>query len=214
MLVIPNGFDTSIWKPDALARQVIRSELQIDDNSPVVGLVARFHPDKDIPTFIEAAGMLRAKMPEVEFIVCGVGLTPDNSQLMQLFKNAGVHDRLHLLGYRADVPRVVNAFDVATSSSESEAFPNVIGEAMATALPCVVTDVGDSALIVGDTGIVAPPHSPRDLAAAWVNVLSTEPGARIQSGGLARKRIENKFSIEKMIQAYVNLYRNMSCRRS
>jgi glycosyltransferase involved in cell wall biosynthesis len=164
--VIPNGFDLERVKPDPTARVSVREELGIPADALTVGIAARFHPHKDHRNFVRAAARLHKQMPEIHFLLCGLGITWQNSQLVEWIEAAGVRDRFHLLGLRRDMPRLFAGMDIATTASRSEAFPIAIGEAMACGTPCVVTNVGDSALIVGETGSVVAPGSGRQASRA------------------------------------------------
>jgi len=154
--VIPNGFDTDIFKPDPKARSHIRAALDIPEDSIVIGLIARLDPMKDHRNFFNAANVLLASHAHVHFILAGKGVSMSNPGVADLMGSITKKDRFHLLGERDDIACVFAALDIASSSSYGEGFPNTIGEAMATGVPCVVTDVGDSKVIVGDTGIVVP----------------------------------------------------------
>ncbi|MGH7964573.1 MAG: glycosyltransferase, partial [Candidatus Binatia bacterium] len=207
MVVIPNGFDLAAFKPDQAARLSVRGELGIPAETPLIGLVANFRAQKDHATFVQAAARLHADLPEVHFLLCGQNITSDNSQLDKWVTAAGIRDHCHLLGRREDIPRLTAALDVATTASAyGEGFPNVIGEAMACGIPCVVTDVGDSASIVGDTGRVVPPRDPLALAQAWRAVLSLRSEGRAQVGEAARRRIEEQFSLPVIAARYQCLY--------
>ena len=167
MIVIPNGFDLRAYKPDSAARESVRAELQIPADAPVIGLVGRFDPQKDHHTFVCAAALLHRSRPDVHFLLCGDDVTWENAELRGWIEEAGIRKQCRLLGRRNDLSRLTAALDIAASSSSfGEGFPNVIGEAMACGVPCVVTDVGDSALIVGQTGRVVPPQNPKELANA------------------------------------------------
>ena len=207
LVVIPNGFDTFAFRPDRKARAAIRAELQISDGVPAIGLIARFHPQKDHRSFVEAASRLHVARPDVHFIVCGTGASGENQELVAWIDNAGLRSVFHLLGERRDVPRVMAALDVATlSSSGGEGFPNVLGEAMACGIPCVATNVGDSARIIDDTGRTVPPCDPAALADAWRELIDlSEPEKRVLSER-ARKRVDERFSIQEIARAYGRLY--------
>jgi glycosyltransferase involved in cell wall biosynthesis len=212
--VIPNGFDLAEYRPNPAARAAIRYELGIPGEAPLIGVIGRFDPQKDFRTFVEAAGRLRATMPGAHFLLCGRDLVPANRELMQWVDAAGVTRCSHLLGERTDVADVDAALDIATSSSSyGEAFPNAVGEAMACAVPCVVTDVGDSARIVGDTGRVVPPRDPHALAAAWLNVFALGGEPRRELGRRARQRVADSFSIEVVVRAYEDTYRQVLAAR-
>src|SRR2546423_1119466 len=146
--VIPNGFDLEQVKPSPAARASLRAELGVPADTLLIGMAARFHPHKGHSNFIQAAARLHKELPAVHFVLCGLDVTPQNSQLVEWIKTAGLSDSCHLLGVRRDVPRLFAGIDIATTASRTEAFPVVIGEAMACGTPCVVTDVGDSAMIV------------------------------------------------------------------
>jgi glycosyltransferase involved in cell wall biosynthesis len=206
MVVIPNGFDLRAFHPDPEARQSVRRELALTPSTPLVGLVARFDTEKDHRTFVQAAARLHAAMPSVHFLFCGQGVDPSNALLATWLASAGIQSQCHLLGPRDDVPRITAALDLATSSSYGEGFPNVVGEAMACGVPCVVTDVGESAAIVGETGRVVSAKDPTALADAWRILLEPAPDTRARLGAEARKRIESEFDIDKVAQRHVTLY--------
>jgi glycosyltransferase involved in cell wall biosynthesis len=161
--VINNGFDTNKFKPDLEARLQVRSEWSIK-NERLIGLVGRLDPSKGHPTFLEAAALLSKERKDLRFVIVGDGSNKNKRHLELLSHELGLTESLIWAGAREDMPAVYNALDILCSSSNSEGSPNVIGEAMACGVPCVVTDVGDSARIVGDEGIVVPPGDPKMLA--------------------------------------------------
>jgi glycosyltransferase involved in cell wall biosynthesis/D-alanine-D-alanine ligase-like ATP-grasp enzyme len=207
---IPNGFDLDTFKPDPAARRAIRAELGVADDVPLVGLVARYDPFKDHPTFLRAAALLAQKRPDVRLLLCGHRVDRNNAALVAGIASLGLSDRCHLLGPRRDVARVYAALDVLCSSSISEAFPLVIGEAMACGVPCVVTDAGDSALLVGPTGTVVPPRDPTAMAAALAAVLSKSPAERCQLGIAARQRVRDRFALDDVARRYESLYEQLA----
>jgi glycosyltransferase involved in cell wall biosynthesis len=210
MSVIPNGFDLEAFRPDPVARGEVRATLGVDDSIPLIGMCGRFDLQKDHHNFLAAAGLLRALLPDAQFVLWGKGVDLENPHLSAWIAEEGLGQAVHLLGFRTDSPRLNAALDVATlSAAYGEAFPNVVGEAMACAVPCVVTGVGDAAYIVGETGRVVPPGSPEALAAAWAELLSLPAAERKALGTAARKRVENLFSLEKMGAAYAQLYRDI-----
>ena len=211
MLVIPNGFDLSSFKPADGARSSLREELGLPQDAILIGFVARFDPQKDHQNFIQAARLLLARLPDVHFVLCGDGINRDNHQLSASLTEAGIEAWFHLLGRRDDVPRITAALDIATcASAYGEAFPNVLGEAMACGVPCVATDVGDSALIIADTGRVVPPKDPQRLAGAlnWMVELGAE--GRSQLGAKARRRIRENFDLSVIRDRYEALYREVA----
>ena len=213
--VIPNGFDLSQFRPDPVARKEVRAELGIPENATVIGRFGRFDPQKDYETFIKAAARLRQSRPDARFVLCGFDIDANNAAVGSWLDAAGIRDACHLLGYRHDAARVINALDLATSSSAyGEAFPNVLGEAMACEVPCVTTDVGDSAFIVGDTGTIVQPRDPNALADAWDAMLAKGPDHLHELGRLARQRVEQKFSIREVVRAYENTYEAVVAKHS
>lgn len=211
MLVIPNGFDLAAFRPDPAARSSVREELGISEETPLIGLVGRFNPQKDHGTFIRGAARLHADLPEIHFLLCGDDVTSENSELAEWLKASGIGDRCHLLGRREDIPRLTAALDIATTSSAyGEGFPNVIGEAMASGVPCVATAVGDSALIVDKAGRIVPPRDPRALAEAWRALIMLGPDGRARLGLAARHRVEKHFSLPGVVARYQSLYEELA----
>jgi len=207
-VILPNGFDPEMFKPDAQARREVRSELAVGEETKLIGLIARFHPMKDHANFIQAASLLVRERDDVAFLLAGKGVDPNNESLVNQLNEESLMERFRLLGERGDVAHLTAALDLATSSSAyNEGFPNVIGEAMLCGVPCVVTDVGDSAKIVGHTGKVAPPRNPQALAEAWQALLSL-PEAKLETlKQSARQRVLDRYAIEKVTADYVQLYR-------
>ncbi len=207
MVVIPNGFDLARFRPDLAARAAVRAELGVPPEAPLVGLVARWDPQKDHRTFVAAAARLRAARPDAHFLLCGDGITWENPALAGWLAAAGLREGVHLLGPRDDLPRLTAALDVACSASAyGEGFSNVLGEAMACGVPCVATDVGDAAHIVGATGRVVPPRQPVALSAAIEQVLALAPATRAALGHAARARVEAHFSLAACAARYAALY--------
>jgi glycosyltransferase involved in cell wall biosynthesis len=203
--VVPNGFDTDRFRPDPSARARIRSELGWDDATPVVGLVARFDPQKDHATFATAARLVADRVPDVRFLLCGRGVTTDNRELVALFSARGLTGRVALLGVRHDMPAVTAGLDVATSSSAfGEAFSIAIGEAMSTGVPCVATDSGNARTLIGDTGVVVPVRDADALADGVVGLLGDEH--RADRGARAREHIVADYSLGSVVRRYEETY--------
>jgi glycosyltransferase involved in cell wall biosynthesis len=209
MRVIHNGFDTEKLRPDAAARREIRAELGIGPTVPLIGLVARFDPLKDHATFVAAAGAIACANADARFLLCGDNVVSANPELMTWIRRAKVEERTHLLGRREDVPRVNAALDIAVCSSSMEGMPNVVGEAMSCGVPCIVTDVGDAALLVGDTGAVVPRRDPSALASACLTWLALPADELGRKGERARNRILEEFSLPVSVGRYAELYRSV-----
>lgn len=215
MVVIPNGFDTEALRPDPAARVSVRAELGLPLETPLVGLVARFHPQKDHRMFARAAEHLRWRWhrDDVHFVLCGRGATWDNPELAQWLDEANVRDRCHLLGDRRDVARLQASLDLAClSSAGGEAFPLVLGEAMACGVPCVATDVADTRLLVGEAGRIVPPRDPVALAAAMAEVLDLQETERARLGKIARRRIESCYALPRIVERYGALHADIVTR--
>jgi glycosyltransferase involved in cell wall biosynthesis len=210
MIVIPNGFNLDLFCPDMQAGVSVRQELKIPVRAKLVGLVARFDPQKDHHSFIQAAAEIKAGLPETHFLLCGDGITWENALLAGWIDAQGLRDHFHLLGRREDMPRLSAALDVACSSSAyGEAFSNVLGEAMACGVPCAVTDVGDSAYIVGDTGKVVAPNDPHALAGAVMELLELPADRCLELGQAARLRMQQSFDIRAVVNQYEQLYSSL-----
>jgi glycosyltransferase involved in cell wall biosynthesis len=210
MEVIPCGFDLNEFRPDPPARASVRSELGIGKDTLLIGMASRFHPQKDHHNFIQAAAHLHTMMPSVHFLLCGRGVARNNTQLAEWIAETGIQAHCHLLGDRRDTARLFAAMDIATSSSVSEAFPLAVGEGMACGTPCVVTNVGDSALMVGETGKVVAPRNPLALAAAWRELINAGPEARRSLGMAARRRIQRHFGLSGIVHRYQAIYEQLA----
>lgn len=209
MVVVPNGFDIAHFKPDPNARQSVRAELGLSLKTPLVGLIGRWDPQKNHAGFLSAAAVLHLRRPDVNFLLVGQGVDRANQTIQQTLAASGLASVTHLLGLRDDIPRLMGALDVASSSSYGEAFPNVVGEAMASGVPCAVTDVGDSAYIVGDTGRVVPSGDMEGLANAIDSLLGMPAEASRLLGARARARITEKFEISAVVRRYEQFYREL-----
>lgn len=207
--VIPNGFDLELFHPDPLGQAVVKQEIGAPVDRPLIGLVARFDPVKGHRTFLEAADILAKSYPDCCFALVGRGCELENNELNALVPSH-LRANVLLLGHRNDIPKVTAAFDVATCASSFEGFPNVVGEAMACGVPCVVTDVGDSAEIVGETGIAVPPDDPQAMAEAWRGLLSGGKENRVRLGQAARDRIQSRYSLSQVSERYARLYRELA----
>jgi glycosyltransferase involved in cell wall biosynthesis len=209
MQVIPNGFDTTRFRPDAAARVEVRKELGIRPDAPVVGLVARYDPFKDHAGFCRAAALVAKARPDARFVMCGRGVDGGNRALVSLIGALGIEDHCRLLGPRNDVPRVLAALDVLASSSVSEAFPLAVGEAMACGVPCVATDVGDSALMLGPAGRIVPAGDTLALAEGLNEVLGMDVAERARLGEIGRRRVREMFDLDAVTRRYEALYETL-----
>lgn len=210
--VIPNGFDTTSYFPDKAKGLSMREQFRIDDNVVVFGLVGRYDPHKDHSGYIEAAAkyIRDAGKTGTKFVFCGEEMDQNNQHVVEKIRTLGLTDDVLLLGAREDMQDVYQAFDVLVSSSISEGFSNVVGEAMCCAKPCIVTDVGDSRVLIGDTGVVVPPGDPDRMAAALSDMVRMGAGPRQKMGELGRKRIHDNYTLERVAVEYADLYRTVT----
>ncbi len=192
--VIHNGIDAERFSFTEEARRRARQALGINPEDVLVGFVARYHPVKDHRTFFDAAKIIGERHAQVRFALFGKGISRENTELVNLVTGANLADRCILAGERADVPDLLPGFDVAVNSSLSEGFSNTVAEAMMSQVPCVATDVGDSAVIVGEFGRVVSPSAPFELAANLGDLISLPAEARRLLGENARRHAEAHFS--------------------
>jgi len=210
MTIIDNGVDVSQFAAAPDAGHKLRAELGVPPQAALVGLVARFDPQKDHATFVKAAVELVRCGTDVHFVFCGEDIEWSNDDLVELVRSAGIAHRSHLLGLRDDIPKVVAGLDILTSSSAyGEGFPNVVAEAMACEVCVVATDVGDSAKIVGEFGWICPIRDHQALVTAWEEILSLDKEARCRIGADARRRVIEHYSLAHMASRYEALYRSL-----
>lgn len=210
--VIANGFDLKQFNVDAKARCRLRAEWGVDDGDVLIGLPARHDPQKDHRTFLEALNLLRSQGHPVVGVLVGQG-TKGASIGLPDDQIARAAQKLPLirLGRRFDMSDIYNALDiVALSSAFGEGFPNVLGEALASGIPAVATDVGDSHVILDGFTEVVPPRNPVALAAELAKLLEMTPEARIRLGLAGRQRIHEKYSLPAISECYAKLYTELS----
>lgn len=202
--LIHNGIDTRGFQPLRQEGRELRAKWGCNKGGQIlVGMVARLDPIKDQETFLRAASILLQRENNVRFVCVGPDWGGRSNSLRGMAESLGLTRHLFWEGERNDVASVYNALDVLTLCSISEGFPNVVAEAMACGVPCVVTDVGDCAYIVGDTGRVVPPRDPVALARAWEEMLSLDLG---EMGRRARERIVKHFSLDRMVDETIKVF--------
>jgi glycosyltransferase involved in cell wall biosynthesis len=193
-------------RPDDAARSRVRAALGIDPSAIVIGMPARHHPMKDHAGFLAAAREVAAD-PDIVFVLMGSGCEPGNPELVRAIEAQGLLSRLRLFGERADMNAVYPALDIATlSSAFGEGFPNVLAEAMACGVPCVATDSGDSAEIVGEFGIIVPPKDPAALALGWRHMIALGPDGRRRLGLRGRAHIVENYALDRVVPRFEALY--------
>lgn len=207
---IPNGFDLTRWRPDGTARARLGTLLRIPADALIVGMVARRDPMKDHATFIAALALAAQRLPGIRGVLVGGG----TEEFAPLAAEHGLGDRLAILGERGDLPALLPGFDaLCLSSAFGEGFPNAIGEAMAAGVPCIATDVGDNAAIIGDTGSIVPPRQPQAMAEALAALLEAPAGSRRLLGERARARIAERYGLDAVTARYRQVYEAVAAGR-
>lgn len=209
IVVIPNGFAADALAPEPGVGARVRAELAIPERAPVVGLVSRFHPDKDPDNFLLAARLVAEVDGRAVFLLVGSGLEWGNPVLSERVVELGLRDRVRLLGRRSDVPALLSAMDIFALPSRSEAFPNALAEAMLCGVPCVATDCGDSKEIVGSSGRIVPPEDSSALGKAILELLSLGERERAELVSAARQRIRETYDLREVARRYVALYEEL-----
>jgi len=205
---LPNGFATNKFKKDSQLRADTRRFLNIAENDFVIGLVGRYDPFKDIPTFAKAAQIFMEKDPgRTTFILIGPDMDANNTELVEILNEHQVLENFILLGQRNDLTGFYNAFDLFTLTSKSEGFPNVVGEAMACELPIVATDAGDVKEIVGDCGIITAVGDAKAIASGWQELKEQD---RLSLGIKCRNSILSRFNIEMIQKEYFEIYKKIN----
>lgn len=206
--IVPNGLSID-WMPRADVRRQVRAEFGFLDADFVFAHAGRKDPQKDHPGLALAFSRLHAIRPNVRLLLAGDGLTPGHAYFDGLPFSPEARRAVFPLGPRDDLSRMWQAADAYVSSSYGEGFPNAVAEAMASGLPCVVTDVGDSAEIVADTGCVVPPSNPEALATAMQELCDMPLAGRELLGCAARQRVLERFTVERMAAGFNRVWNDV-----
>jgi len=207
---IANGFDCERFRPQADAASALKSECSFPEDAIVIGHVARLDPVKDHAGLLQAFGLAVRQEPRLRLVCVGTNVVP--SAVADGVGRHGIVGKCAFLGERGDIPRITAGFDFAVLSSRSEAFPNAVGEAMACGVPCVVTDVGDAAELVGDTGIVVAPADPLALALGMLRLAAEGEERRHARGLRARERLVRRWALAGICAEYERLYADLALR--
>ena len=203
MQIIYNGFDTQLFAPTHSTQTLVPS---LPTNAILIGTLARFHRDKDYPNLIQAIDTVCALHDNVYFLFCGQDCDDNNLQLNSMLTTLTYRNRVILLGKTAHAASYLNQLNIFILSSQTESFPNCLGEAMACGLACIATDVGEASTLLGDAGLIVPPNDPTQLATACLTMLNKSEQERTQNGVAARQRIEKHYSIAQHKQQIQALY--------
>jgi len=213
LVVIPNGYDHTHYYYDKGMRQKFRAELSIDDNCFLIGMVARYVPEKDHINLFNAISLF-IKKTHKNFKLClvGKGLNSNNQELVKLITDLKLEEYLILLDQRSDISKVMNGIDIHVLSSSTEGFPNVVAEAMACGTPCISTDVGDASLIIGDLGWLVPKQDSLALTMAILDAMEQRvnekdwQNRRVQ----CEQKIKGEYSLDSMVRRYENIWFDQS----
>jgi glycosyltransferase involved in cell wall biosynthesis len=212
--VIHNGYDPVVFSPDESRRAATREALGVSAGTFLIGSIGRWHRQKGIAILLEAVRVLNNRNVPVSCLLVGRGFDQDNGELTALIARNDGRNQIQAIGERSDIPDIARSLDLhVLASIGSEAFPNVVGETMLCGTPNVVTDVGDSARMVGNTGWVVPPRDPKLLAAAieqawheWTN----EPERWENRRAAARRRIADNFTLDRMAAEYEQAWKMLA----
>jgi glycosyltransferase involved in cell wall biosynthesis len=210
--LIPNGVDSDLFRPDPAARAAVRETFSLRSGDVAFGLVGRFEPTKNQAGFLRAAATTARARADARFVLVGRGNDASNEALMRLIAELDLAGRVILAGERHDMPAVYNGFDAMVCASVGESFPNVLTEAMACGVPCISTDVGDAAAIVGDTGTIVPVGDDAALAAAMTAMADAGPERRGERGAAAGARILERYTVGQSLGLYRTLFAETASR--
>ncbi len=204
--LIPNAIDCAEFRPDPQAADRLRAICGTGPGTLLIGNVARAHPMKDHVSLVRAVALLRQAGLDLHLVLIGHGHagSPAEAEARRL----QVAEHLTTLPARNDIARLVPGLDLfALSSAWGEAQSLALGEAMAACVPCITTDMGDCAWMVGDPQLVVPPGQPRALADAMARILSMPAADRQRIGQAARQRVEALLSLDTYTGDHAKVYR-------
>jgi glycosyltransferase involved in cell wall biosynthesis len=205
-VVVPNGYVLPSPEQAASSRRRMREELGLREGEILIGSAGRFSPQKGYRGFVEAAAATARRFPEARFLILGREVTWENEELAGWIRDAGLADRFQLVGEQRNVLDWLSALDIFALYSLDEGFPNVVAEAMSVGVPCIVTDVGDAALLVGDSGIVIRSGDLNGLIGALERLIGAGDDERRSLGEAGRRRVEATWSLSVVAERYGKLY--------
>lgn len=204
VFVIPNGIDTEKFKFDVEARNKWRQQIGIPVDAPTVGIVAALRPEKNHILFVSSAAQVLKTIPDAHFVIAGDG--PERPAIEQHIASLGIGDRVHLIGSTSDIPGVLSAVDLFALTSQNEASPVSILEAMSCQRPVVAPNVGSisESVLEGRTGFLVPEGDLNASAGRWVEILDN-PGLANEMGITAREHVVASSSLDSMTEGYASL---------
>lgn len=204
--VIQNGIDLDRISAISNPKKLLKNEIGIDTDVPLIGMIARFDPQKDHQTFLNAAVLILKQHPKTHFLLCGQGVDYSNKTLIHEIQSLGLKSNFTLLGLHADIEHISSSLDIHVLCSFGEGWPNVIGEMMAAGVLCVSTDVGESSSIMGNIGITVPVGDAEGVFNAVSQLLLLEDSEKKNLRQRGRNRIENLYEISKIADQYLRVY--------
>lgn len=209
MIWIGNGIDTNRFTPNREARREWRRKLGIPPEAPVVGIVTRMNPVKDLPTFLRAAAELQRRRPDAHIVLSGEDLSEADAETLARAEALPDASRVHWIGYQPRVETVYPMFDVMALTSTTEAFPMVLIEAMSCGVPCVSTDVGDASVIIGELGKITPVGDAQAICDAWEEILDLDADSYQTLSARAREFSVERFGLEHCAARYQQVYEQL-----
>jgi len=210
MSVIFNGYDLASFNSNDVLATAFRREFKIEPETLFLGMVGRFDPQKDHLGLLRALYRVKNTIPDFKFALIGRDLNSANNMVVAEILKRGLGSNILLLDQRSDIPSVMNGLDIhILSSSYGEGFPNVLAEAMACGTPCISTNVGDSAVIIAETGWILPPNDPKALAGAIVQAIHDKQNNHdvwLERKLACRNRVVENFSLDTMIEKYKQVW--------
>ncbi len=208
MQVVANGYELDKFYPNKKNIENLTNNLNLNFTKNIIGFVARFDELKDHDNLFQALKLLKQKV-DFKCLLIGANMFETNNELIKLIRKYDLMENILLLGERSDIANLMNLLDIHILSSHSEAFPNVLCEAMACGTPCITTDVGDAGFIVKSTGWIVPIRNPIELSNGILSAINekNENSEKFSKRQLqSRERIVNNFSMETMIEKYKNIW--------
>lgn len=203
---IPNGYDINDWETSVEKRSEIRNELKLNDDSFVVGMVARYDHLKDHATFLKAMRLVISDLPNISVIMIGKDVDDNNVELSEIIRSLGLNESVILLGIKNKMIDYYACMDLLVMSSVTEGFPNVIGEAMSAGLPCISTNVGDASSLINDKHRIVAVRNHMEMGNKIINYIQLGKGERESISKASRHRVLENYSLDMMVTRYQQLY--------
>lgn len=205
--IIDNGCDCEQYSFNPEARQRIRNDFGISDDTKIILSVSRYAPIKDIPTFVKAIKAIKEVRHDVVAFICGTGLVDQNTELTEMITKEGlsIGKDIYLLGLRNDVPALLSACDLYLLHSAGEAFPNSLLQAMSCGCMCVSTKVGEVRRMLTCNAFLAEPADPFDIATKCNNLLCLDENEK-QAIRTNNRMRAMQFDIKKIVAEYEQMW--------